>query len=130
LGGKLIPFDDTTVLVPRRTRVVKTRSNWFYETFELVWNTLLLFLMDVIISLVIKNPWLSKKIGSEKQDDFSDFDTKTTGQSEKGFSRFAVKNIKFLTRSLRPHSVKFPRKVRLGQLYSPRLKKYSAILRS
>jgi hypothetical protein len=107
-----VKLDDSSVFVGGRKRVAKRKTNWFIDAFEMVWNMSLLFLMDCLIWVITSNPFLAKKLGSEKHDDFSDFDLrdiKTQGESQKGklgFMLFAIKNFKSLSKSLKPHSVK------------------------
>lgn len=133
LGGKLAKLDDDSVFVPFRHRV-SSKSSWFTDIKTTIWHRFLLFLVDTLIYLVIANPFLAKKMGAGKEDDFSDFEPQVThGEVQKGifgFLIFATKNIKSLAQSMRPRSVKFPRRVRLEQLYSPRLKRYSALLKT
>jgi len=135
LNGKLIKIDDSAVFVPLRTRVHKS-SNLISDTFTTLWNKALLLLVDIIIWIAITIPWLAKLLGSTKQDDFSDFDKPnitTHGQVKKkwfGLTLFAANNFDSMKKSLRPQQTKFPRRRRLDQLYSPKLRRYSALLKS
>ena len=131
LQGKLLKLDDNTIYVPGRRKVF-VKSHWFYDNITSYWNKSLLLFVDLLIFTLVSIPYVNKKIGGEKQDDFSDFEpVKSYGTiSNDGFTKFYFNNFKQIVNSLRPKSVVFPRKVRVEQLYSRRLKGYSVLLKT
>jgi len=112
-GAFLTKIAEDTVYVPYRT-MVTTHAGFFSELWTNVWNRFILLLVDCVIWVAISIPWLAKKIGAGMEDDFSDpyFKDQQDKEPKKTSKR-----------------VKFPVRIRVEQLYSPRLRHYSAKLK-
>jgi len=118
-GGQLIPIEPNEVFVPNRRKVLN-KSPFLKDLWTNLSNRFILFLVDMLVWIALSVPFLAKKIGSGMHDDFSDpyFDTKKDSKEQR---------LKHLFGSIKaPKAVKFPVRVRVEQLYSPRLRKYSA----
>lgn len=127
------------MFVPGRTQVKKhsKRSGW-QEFKDRFWNMFVLFILDYLIFMVTSAPWVSSKIGVGQEDDFSDRTedevlfpvSKTPPKArgsirELGLLKFLLMNIAALYHSVTPKPIAFPRRHRVEQLYSPRLKDHT-----
>lgn len=133
---------DDDVFPPFREKVT-TKQSWLEDQFTNVWNRFILFLVDVLIYISLSIPWLAAKIGVGKQDEFDSYFRSSriprTGDGKKKPKSKPWKQNKppsLLARassqlkSLKPRPVIFPVRMRVEQLYSPRLKQYSVKLKS
>eukprot|EP01118_Nematostelium_gracile_P000341 TRINITY_DN10349_c0_g1_i3.p1 TRINITY_DN10349_c0_g1~~TRINITY_DN10349_c0_g1_i3.p1 ORF type:complete len:455 (-),score=86.95 TRINITY_DN10349_c0_g1_i3:26-1282(-) len=124
LGGQLIQIGEDDVYIASRSKVT-SKEGFFEDLWTNLWNRFILFLVDMLLFFAISTPWLAKKIGANLQDDFDDpyFNDHPSTKPQGGM-------IRSLLRSFKPKPVRFPVRVRVEQLYSPRLRKYSAKLKS
>lgn len=143
LGGTLHKVDETTIFVPGRTQVKKNSKPAWREFLDRIWNMLILFIMDYLIFVMTSAPWVSSKIGVGQEDDFSDRTEdelmfplskqppKSRGSiRELGLIKFLLLNCSALYQSLTPKPVAFPRRHRVEQLYSPRLKDHTVTFKT
>jgi len=138
LGGTLMALDQTTVVVPLRTRMEQEApKSWLSSTMTAAYNQGLLLCVDSLIYLAVSLPWVSEKIGVGKVDDGDQpqeaeeaqpvaVNEATVVQTQRSFDK-----LKSLAGQVKkPKRVLFPRRIRVDQLYSPRLKSYSARFRT
>eukprot|EP01117_Protostelium_nocturnum_P015376 TRINITY_DN5958_c0_g1_i2.p1 TRINITY_DN5958_c0_g1~~TRINITY_DN5958_c0_g1_i2.p1 ORF type:complete len:380 (+),score=94.14 TRINITY_DN5958_c0_g1_i2:200-1339(+) len=132
LGARLMALDDTVVVVPLRSRVQKEAepAGWIEKTYTRIWNIGLLFVVDLIIYFAMNMPWLSSKIGVGRVDHGDapiPEETLASVQNGKKDPLLKVPMLKHLTKMVKkPRRVLFPRRIRLDQLYSSRLRDYTA----
>ncbi|PRP89010.1 hypothetical protein PROFUN_02288 [Planoprotostelium fungivorum] len=139
LGGKLMALDDSTAVVPMRTLVGDTKQDqsWLSETYTNLYNRGLLMFVDAAIYLAVSLPWISNKIGVGKVDDGQEEPVETTEKDPNSQVQVNSNTIvtaqrtfdtlkNFAGKVKKPPRVLFPRRIRVDQLYSPRLKGYSA----
>jgi hypothetical protein len=125
LGGTLYKPPGNTIYLPRRSTIQREKFGW-RETFHRLWNTFVLFILDIFIVVVTSLPWISAKVGVGQEDDFSD---RTEDEVYfPGIDPKKKKSLRAWLESLKPRSVSFPRRHRVEQLFSPRLKNYTVTL--
>lgn len=116
-GGFLTKISPETIWVPHR-KMVASKGTFLSELWTNLWNRFILFLVDMLVWFAVSVPWLAKKIGAGMEDDFSDPYFKNEEDKSVNTPKF------------KPKKVKFPVRIRLEQLYSPRLRHFSAKLKA
>eukprot|EP01114_Cavostelium_apophysatum_P017235 TRINITY_DN5071_c0_g1_i1.p1 TRINITY_DN5071_c0_g1~~TRINITY_DN5071_c0_g1_i1.p1 ORF type:complete len:622 (-),score=169.20 TRINITY_DN5071_c0_g1_i1:42-1907(-) len=151
LEGELVKIDEKKDVFPPYRRQVTDPSlrswkSWF-------WNNVMLYLLDFLLFFVIYTPWLKKKLGVGLQDDFTDFENvqklkkAVSTKKKQTSSHLNAKKKDSILRgmrimqlgSLKPNFGKMiqrvkkyrmltPRRQRLDQMYSPRLRNFTFVL--
>jgi len=124
LDGKLTKIDENAVLAPGRRLVTKSNVSWIQDLYTNIFNRMILLFVDILIVFIVHVPWFSSKIGVGRHDDFSDHDQVEDHKEGSSFKSMFIKRLSDL-KSKAPAGVSFPVKMRVEQLYSPRLKNYS-----
>jgi len=140
--GKLVKIADDEIYIPGRERVV-SRVGWFSDVWSNLYNRFILFMVDWLILFVTSVPWIAKKIGKGVEDGFdepyfaaSTMNNQTPSKREQeslrnsGAVMYLLKKGGSFMKSFGPKPLNFPVRIRIEQLYSPRLKRYSIKLKS